>query len=170
MQVSALLKDKHPGCRDWVVDFAESGAILSAITLVSHPRLYHMGRSSLIHLGDMPEIKEIARHWSSVYSAVSIVSNRDTPLHRDTGTQPPWYDILATIGGDPDTTMDWPSLGIRGQYRSGTCVLFSGNCIPHMVRRSLQDRVVVAYYMKDNVLEEANVEGAPWMEQDMYSA
>jgi hypothetical protein len=60
-EVSALLKlsNTDPACRCWLADFAESVSLLSAITLVTHPQLYHMGREAILKLNMRPDISEV---------------------------------------------------------------------------------------------------------------
>lgn len=135
---------------------------------VAHPALYEAGRDLLIGLNSVPELHPAVENWTSVFGAISIISNRESPVHRDSGTNARWYDALTNIGGDIDTRMDWPSFGIQLQYRSGTTILFSGYAIPHGVAGSEKERVCFAHYMKDNVHERFGVEAPNWMKLDFY--
>jgi hypothetical protein len=164
-EVSQLLKKENPdgGCRQWLQEFGVSSAMLSAIARVAHPDLYWAGRNAFLALQEIEEINEVMTMWNSVFNGVSIIVDRESPLHRDVGTRAAWYDILATIGGDVDTSMRWPGLGISVSYRSGTVVLFSGFTIPHCVEMSEMDRVCFAYYMKESVHARTSVLSPSWM-------
>jgi len=168
--VSATLKANNPdqGCRSWAFDFVEAGALLSAIVRVAHPDLYDAGLIAFMEMHNIPEVAECLQCWSSIFSAISVIANRESPIHRDAGTRSEWYDFLVSIGGDPDTRMVWPSLGVQLAYTSGTGVLFSGYCIPHGVGKSKADRVCIAGYMKDNVHERFHVRAPGWMNIEMY--
>jgi hypothetical protein len=117
---------------------------------------------------ELADITEVLQWWSSIYSGVSIIANRETPVHRDVGTSPEAYDLLVTIGGDEETVLCLPSMGLVMEYRSGTTVLFSGYAVPHGVTPSVAERVCFAYYIKDNVHERFRVKGLDWMNQSMY--
>jgi len=169
VDVSASLKHSaHDGCRDWVLECGEANGLLSAITRVVHPELYEAGRQAYIAMQGHPGVRDSVRQWSSVYSAISAMANRMTPLHRDVGSLAEGYDLLVTIGGDVWTKMLWPSLGVELAYRTGTAVFFSGYSIPHEVPESHAERFCLAYYMKDDVHERFGVKGASWMEYGIY--
>jgi hypothetical protein len=172
VEVSATLKQRNTdkGCRAWLQEIREYGALVSGITLVAHPELYRAGLTTLSNTRDMPEISEVVKIWSSVYSAVSIVSNRECPLHRDTGTDAEWFDFLTTVGGDWNTEMSWPQLGINIAYTSGTSVLFSGYTLAHTVTTSEEERLCIAHYMKGNVFERFGVCGPSWMYSTVYKS
>lgn len=168
--MSANLKSgaKDVGCRNWINETVEYGALVSAVTRVAHPKLYEAGRDTLVAMQRHPDLVEVAREWSSVYNAVSVVSNRHCPIHRDVGTNAAWYDCLTTIGGDSDMEMHWPALGVSLAYRSGTSVLFSGYTIAHTVSKSESERVCFAHYMKDNVHETFGIADPGWMDLHTY--
>jgi hypothetical protein len=170
-EVSKSLKatNRDTSCQDWVDEFLEAGGLLSAISRVAHPSLYMTGRTAFSAMRELTEIGNCVKRWSSVFSAVNIIVNRETPLHRDTGTLPEWFDILATIGGDSDTIMELPSIGARIAYRSGTVALFSGATIAHSVPAARADRVCFTYYMKNKIHERFGVKAPGWMDASIYS-
>lgn len=118
---------------------------------------------------NLPEIAEILKIWNSVFSGISIIANRETPPHRDTGTLDRWFDILATIGGDYDTVLKLDSISVELAYRSGTVVLFSGATLVHSVAASKANRVCFAYFMKNRIHERFGVRAPNWMELSVYS-
>jgi len=157
-----------PGCLKWVQEVNVTGALLSAITRIAHPQQYEAGRQAFAAMQDLADVAEVLRWWSSIYSGISVIANRETPVHRDVGTSPEAYDLLATIGGDEETTLVLPSMGVFMEYRSGTAVLFSGYAVPHGVTPSVAERVCFAYYIKDNVHERFGVKGLDWMNRSLY--
>jgi hypothetical protein len=159
---------RDAGCRDWLHNFSVAGALLSAFCKVTHPELYRTSRLAFGAKRGDSIIEECLRSWSSVFSAVSVIVNQETPPHRDTGTLPDWYDILTTIGGDDVTLMDLPSLGIRLAYRSGTTTFFSSATIVHSVPAAKADRLCFAYYMKHKIHECFGVKAPSWMEQSVH--
>jgi hypothetical protein len=170
-EVSRTLKSKYhrPGSRHRVEENKETGVLLSAIARVAHPALYITGHSAFAAMQDLPEITKILPIWSSVFNGVSIICNRDTPPHRDTGTLDRWFDILATIGGDYNTVLKLNSIGLDLAYRSGTVVLFSGAALIHSVAASEANRVCFAYFMKNRIHEKFGIRAPNWMELSIYS-
>lgn len=168
--MSSLLKrnNTHGGCRLWLDQMRPYNFLINGILGVVHPHLYKAGMDVYREMQTLPEVAEASRHWGSVFTAIGIVSNRQSPLHRDTGTRAAWYDILTSVGGDAESVMEWPSLGLRLQYRSGTTVVFSGYTLTHSVPLSAEDRFCIAYYMKENVHARFGIEGAGWMKADHY--
>jgi hypothetical protein len=139
---------------------SETNCLVSAILKIIHPDLYIAGRECLLKLLEGPDcvedpdnVKEIALLWSSVFNAMSVISNRSSPPHRDPKTRSEWYDILLTVGPYSVAWLDLPATGLRLLYKSGTFVAFSGKFLRHGVEPVDGERVCVAYYMRDNVQE-----------------
>jgi hypothetical protein len=146
----------------------ETSALTSGITRIAHGGLYSAGVSAFLRMQNMEELEHAVRDWSSVFSVMSVIVDRGSPLHRDSGTVPSAYDLLVTIGGDEDIAMSWPGLGVKVSYSTGTAVLFSGYVLAHGVPASNSERLCFAYYMKDNVHERFSVKTPPWSELSHY--
>lgn len=168
MEVASSLKGTDPGCREWLHETHEYEALISGMLRVAHPKLFEAGRDVLLAMRSVPDLVPAVQNWTSVFGAISIVANRESPVHRDQGTNPRWFDALTSIGGDLETRLVLPGLGISLQYRSGTTVLFSGYTLAHRVSRSRAERVCFAHYMKDNVHERFGVEAPNWMNMSFY--
>src|SRR5258707_15106393 len=88
-----------PAALDWLDVISESNAILSTILAVIHPQLYDAGWQTAKCLRDTPkEDQDVLSQWVSVFSGVSIISNRSTPLQWDGSSLSNWYDILVMLG------------------------------------------------------------------------
>ncbi|KDQ53081.1 hypothetical protein JAAARDRAFT_137875 [Jaapia argillacea MUCL 33604] len=164
LHVSASLQagSRTPSLNAWLRDFYQSGALMSAILRVIHPKLYDAGRLALTRLMlEDEEVWDVLKVWPSVYSAMSIISNRLTPPHQDTQSQASWYDLLATVGPYPDAVMALPGLGLRLRYGAGMVVGFSGILLRHCVPANDSDRICYIYYMRDKVHEREDVEPLP---------
>jgi hypothetical protein len=105
----------------WLDAISETNAVFSAILAVIHPTLHKAGRQTIKHLGDTPEIQsqDVLSRWASVFSGVSVISNRYTLPHRDEGSRYHWYDILATVGSYRDCKLTLPGLDIDLEYGPG---------------------------------------------------
>lgn len=126
-----------------------SALIFSAALGIAHPEQYELTRKCLEHVALDPEFSELATRWAFAFHVVTIVANRSTITHRDirSGGRP-LLDILATFGGSENTVIEFPGLGLRLQYDSGTLVLFSGHVHPHGVSVSRDERVCLALYAR----------------------
>ncbi|KII95853.1 hypothetical protein PLICRDRAFT_170451 [Plicaturopsis crispa FD-325 SS-3] len=157
----------HP----WLSDMAESIALINAVMAIIHPDLYRAGRDTLIRMRDAPEAASLAAvldRWTAVFNAVSVISSRETPIHRDNFSRAEWYDLLATVGRYTSAIFEVPSLGLRFDYSSGTIVGISGRVLPHGVSRAIGERLCLAFYMRDNVHERMKVRAPQWMDYRFY--
>ena len=168
----ASVNFRSPAALEWLDAISESNAIFSAILAVIHPNLYEAGWKTTKHLRDTPEIgsPHVLSRWASVFSGVSVISNRITPPHRDLSSRHNWYDILATSGTYQDCHLELPGLGITLEYGPGTVVGLSGKALEHVVPSFVGDRVCYAYFMRDNVHEWARVAGSDWMYTKYYKS
>lgn len=137
---------------------------MSAVLSVTQPALYALNRECLLQLSERPELKDHLAVWGFVFNAVSVVSNRSSPTHRDQKSGHPEYsDILVSLGGDAKTVLDLVSLGIRCKYSSGSAAVFSGNVILHGVSDSVNDRVCIAGYTRPAVHCSVGLGAANWV-------
>jgi hypothetical protein len=166
--VSSALNDSNAeaGGRAWLDDAWESIALLSVTLSITHPELYQCGRETLRRLQTNADLFNVLSRWSSVFNGMSVISNRETPAHRDNNSRAEWYDILATIGPYKEAVLDLSNIGLRLQYNSGTLVHLGGRLLRHGVHRTEGDRVCLAFYMRDNVHERVGVRAASWMTVD----
>jgi hypothetical protein len=129
----------------------EMSALISAVLSVCHPQLYYAGLRCMEKLSEDEDFSAILSMWGSVFNGASVISNRETPFHRDGQTLPEWYDILCTLGGDSGTVLEFRDLGIRLWYHAGTIVAPCGNLIYHGVSSAEEEQVCVAFWMRSRI-------------------
>lgn len=117
---------------------------------------------------DHDNVTQALKFWTSPFSGISVISNRETPVHRDVNGRHPWYDILATFGQYSKGHLELPGLGYRLQYNPGTVVALAGKVVRHGVPRVQGNRVCMAYYMRNKVHEWLGVRSASWMNREIY--
>lgn len=123
--------------------------ILSATLAIAHPEQFQLSLRCLENLGNMAQFADLAEQWAFAFTAVSVVSNRWTPEHRDNGSGGYGIlDVLLSIGGCLRTVLELPGLGLRFIYDSGTVVLFSGHVHLHTVSPSERERMCIACYAR----------------------
>lgn len=139
--------------QEFVSGMQTTAIILSAALGIAHPEQYELTRESLRKVSCDVDFADLATQWAFVFNVITVVANRSTPVHRDISSGgPSLYDLLATFGGGPNTVIEFPGMGLRLQYDSGTLALFSGNVHPHGVSVSDEERVCLALYARKSVL------------------
>ncbi|KAI0308797.1 hypothetical protein OF83DRAFT_1089534, partial [Amylostereum chailletii] len=120
-----------PCCQKFIGTMSENGAIISAVLAIAHPDMFEAGQKVLLKLGECPGHEVLAAQFSFITPVISVITNRETPAHRDTQSSHfPWFDCLATFGGDADLTLGLPTFGVVFQYLSGSMALFCGAVYP----------------------------------------
>lgn len=135
-----------------------------------HPELYEAGLRTLKTLRERENETSVPSGWNSVFTAVQLIFNRITPMHTDTGTRPPWYDILVTVGPYQSATCTLSGTGVEIDYVPGTMLAICGRLIPHGVGEFQGERLCYAYFMKESVVRWAGVRAPHWMEHRWYQA
>lgn len=127
--------------------------LISAALGIAHPEQYELSRQCLQEVARNPEFVELSTQWSLAFNVVTIVANRETPIHRDiySGGQG-ILDGLLNLGGGRFTVIEFPGLGLRLQYASRALLLFSGNTHSHGVSVSEDERVCLAFYARKAML------------------
>lgn len=137
----------------------ESLSLMSAVLAVIHPRLAMQGLSILrgIQSGDIwnvatDSLGPVRRLWPSPFTAFSLISNRETELHRDAKGFTPYYDITTTLGHYCDGRFEVPGIGLRFKYNPGTIIGISGKALAHGVAEVEGTRYCLAQYFHRQVL------------------
>jgi len=167
---SASLKSHNPirEGRDWLVSIAESSVVLSSVVRVIHPELFDMGMECMQKMYCQEDLREVLCMWYSVFNGASIISNRETPVHRDHSTRFEWYDLLATVGPYERAYFSLPGVGLTFLYQSGTLLGFCGWLLWHGVSEANGERMCLAYYMRENVQRRLGTRFATWNRWDNY--
>ncbi|KAG2154497.1 uncharacterized protein EDB93DRAFT_1081414 [Suillus bovinus] len=111
-------------------------------------------------------MSEILQYWASVFNMLSIISNRQTPHHRDHLSIPECFNILTTVGNYSNAWMSMPSLQLEFGYDPGCMIGFSGRIVRHGVHEVEGDRVGWAWYTRDSVHIYAVVPSCGWARVD----
>ncbi len=132
---------------------SESTVLLSAILWLMHPKLYARSRTAMLNLQQYPAHDNAVAAWGSVFNALSIITNRMTPFHRDNQSRHSWFDLMLSIGDYPSAKLRLPGLDVSLEYKSGTLVGMSGRVLRHGVPQCEGERTCLVYYMRDKVQE-----------------
>src|SRR5258708_5037371 len=153
-----------PAALDWLDAISESNAILSAILAVIHPQLYDAGWQTTKCLRDTPKVdQDILSQWASIFSGISVISNRSTPLHQDRSSRSNWYNMLVTLGRYRKCNLKLPGLRVSLEYGPGMVLGISGSVLEHAAPSFKGDRVCYAYFMRDSVPGGVVIPASDWM-------
>jgi hypothetical protein len=153
-------------------DTAKGEEFLNIVLLPIHPTLHHVGSSILQILRNLEETKDIASLWTSVFTGIAVISNRETPIHLDFNGRPEWYDLLTVKGSHSprSTRFDVPEMGLTLAYGPGTVIAVSGQLFQHGVKFwGDGDRICYARFMREEVRKRFGVDPGKWMTQSYYA-
>ena len=145
---------------------------------VIHPEQHFYGRGTLLSCfnssfnptSDKECFKRLMKMWGTSFTGLSVISERETPYHRD-GQNANWmYDLLVNIGSipDPDIRAQLPNIGIRFRYDSGTVLAILGKAIRHGVSRTNIDRYCLAFFMREAVSNRLGVPHEVMMSEKVF--
>jgi hypothetical protein len=171
--VSEVLKRENPTCV-WLRKNRSAFALIGGIFSIIHPSLFDMGVRALRELESAPNLcenaerlREVLRFWHVPFSGISIISNRITPLHCDTGGRAEWTDLLLALGEYDNGRFSVPAFGYTFKYNPGTIVALSSKIFRHGATCE-GNRACIAFYMRDNVLNRLGLPTGTWLDQVDY--
>ncbi|KAI0336907.1 hypothetical protein BDW22DRAFT_1305625, partial [Trametopsis cervina] len=115
---------------------------------LSHPEQVRTCIRAHKALASEGEISDVYCDWPLPLNGLAIISNRQTPLHRDKKTAPTMFDFLATCGTYGDGVFTIADLDIRFRYAPGTMIALCGGALRHMAAVDDGERVVFAGFMR----------------------
>ncbi|KAG1723447.1 hypothetical protein EDB19DRAFT_2043791 [Suillus lakei] len=133
-------------------------AFIAVALRVMHPNLYWSSLATKLALGlwaadkKLDEIDDHLREWASVFTAVSIMSSRHSPLHCDPLSCAQWFDVMTSVGDYGAARMKMLNIGIEIVYDSGAMAVGSGRILRHGVDMD-GSRIAWVWYMRDDVHE-----------------
>lgn len=164
-----------PGMAQWLEEVGIAFALVAAVQSIVSSRSFNAGRAALEAYRSMG-VTDVLLAWCLPFTAVSVIANRESPLHRDTRAPIAAHDLLLSIGGmrswpcrlGPATKtngrMHLPGLGVVLDYVSGSMVSINGKLVRHSVSESRNERVCLAFYLRESVLRTLGVTLPPWWE------
>jgi len=84
-------------------------------------------------MGSDANLEDVVKLWYSIFNGAQVISNRETPVHRDNNSRSEWYDLLTTVGPYQEAILELPGVGLRFRYRSGTVIGLLRRVLSHGV-------------------------------------
>jgi hypothetical protein len=105
--------------------------------------------------------------WSSPFTTISLMSNRDAPPHRDVGATYTCMDLLVSVGNYTGGEFKVSGLGLTFWYRPGTVIGLLGRVVRHEAA-AVGGRLCFAQYLRETVLDTLLVPRPDWVKiQDL---
>ncbi|KIJ63885.1 hypothetical protein HYDPIDRAFT_91813 [Hydnomerulius pinastri MD-312] len=159
--------------QQWLCESETSFRLVDALLTIVHPELYRRSsavREQLLADEEIMDLHELIRAWPTLFTAISVVYNRETPFHRDSKLVPQWYDLFLSVGSYTDAVLELPTLGIHAHYMPGTAALFSGLLLRHGVSPVDQgDRIGYVFYMRPSMFHFASISLGKWVKYSSLS-
>ncbi|VDC00370.1 unnamed protein product [Peniophora sp. CBMAI 1063] len=149
------------GARRWLQDNVKLAALMSVSVAIVNPEQYALSRETLVRLARKEvALRPACRTWPFAFTSLAAVGNRTTIIHRDRKSgKNNLYDVMTTIGGDPNVKIRLKGLGFTGDYKSGSIAVLSCHTHLHSVSKSPSaERLAFAAYMKPSVLLEMGLD------------
>lgn len=140
----------------------ESLSLLGSALWLLHPRLARRWSEIMLAINRQTlgtdAVKKLhtsgtSRLWPSPFTAMSIIGNKSSSLHRDQKGVAPFFDLLTTIGNYTDGMIHTPALGLVFKYNPGTLMALCGKVLAHEVPRVNGERVCLVQYFHRRPLE-----------------
>lgn len=139
--------------------------LVNAVTSVINPELYSAGLHAIHSINSSPH----ATPWLSAWSGITLIVNRETPYHRDSGGSISMYDLLVSSGTHQSCYIEVEELGAEFLYLQGTMLALSGKVLMHRVMSwAGGERICAAHFMKDAVHHRLNQPRPSWPVLENY--
>jgi hypothetical protein len=154
----------------------QTAILLNAITALTHRSLYLAGHKAISRLKRAQFLKIKAethdhiKSWNSVYSGISVITNRITTRHRDDGGSSAWYDLLLSSGTHRKAFFRLDDIGAWLSYNPGTVVMVCGKVLSHSLPKwSGGERICLVHWMRSEVHHRLGVYSPEWSVQGCYT-
>jgi hypothetical protein len=158
----------------WLISMQQSSILLNAVIALTHRALYHAGHEAISTLKTSPKSPNIQTHdhaqsWKSVFSGISVITNRITVRHRDNGGLSPWYDLLFSSGTHQDAYLHLDDIHAKLSYLPGTAVLVCGKILSHSLPEwQGGERICIAHWMRHEIHHRLSVYCPEWCRFSSY--
>lgn len=150
-----------PVYAEWMTQQSDVQYLNSAMLYLVH-KMQYMGGATVVSTAKagegVKELKRFADLWASVFTGITIIANRVTPIHRDGKGHPSWFDLLLACGSDSQCFLEVPDLGARVRYHPGDACLICGRILSHAVTNwDGSGRIAYAHYNRPGVVSRFGV-------------
>lgn len=153
------------GVHSFITENHPLGLLVDAVTSVINPELYFSGLHAIQSLQNGCSTTP----WTSVWSGMALIVNRETPSHRDSGGSISMHDLLVSAGTHQVCYLEVAELGAEFLYLPATMLALSGKALSHRVKSwGGGERICLAHFMKDGVHNQLHQPRPAWPLLDDY--
>ncbi|KAI6094267.1 hypothetical protein EDD16DRAFT_1481135, partial [Pisolithus croceorrhizus] len=103
--------------------------------------------------------------WPSIYLAIDVIVNQETPPHLDQVSAPSLLDLVISLG-TCGACIHISEIGTIFDYKPGTMIYLAGKVLTHSVPKwGKGERIALAHYMKDAVHNRFGLPRPPFTQQ-----
>jgi len=169
IEVSAELRKPDSEAHQWLAAMQETSMLLGAVLSIINPGVYETGARFITKINQHPDLVAkrenlgaLLESWTSPYTSASLISNRESPLHRDRSGGYSTMDLLLSVGNYSEGRFHVPGLGYDFLYTSGTVIGIVGRVLMHGATSS-GERLCYAQWNKKNVLDSLHIPDPEWI-------
>ncbi len=163
-------------CRDWIRKSSEFEWMVNLLLMWFAPDMHEQAAKSTEaskHDQDdlQPPYLQNVKDWPSVFSALTVISNRKTESHLDKGSYDSAFDILLSGGDYSDCKFKVENTVIDAEflYDPGTLIAVLGRVLHHGVPDwAGDDRICYAHYVKDDIHLKHECRRSTWVEMASF--
>ena len=141
-------------------------ALISAALRLMHPGQFENAVKARIRTMNDSLIREklpARNNWPTVFTGISVMTNRTAPMHRDEKGENLGYDSLLNIGTAHDAELKLADLGAQLSYGPGALVALAGRILRHEVLKwGPGDRICYAHWTRRRVFDKFSLQGSEW--------
>lgn len=150
-----------PDVQAWLSGIGHVELILNATTSLVAPQQFRAGVEMVGLVRKSVGLKHNhlkTEIWPTVFTGLSVITNRTTPSHRDRLGRSLWYDLLFSCGTDKGCELVVKDLGMKVRYQPGDVCFISGTSLQHSVEGWTSGNwVAYAHYHRVHVSERLQV-------------
>jgi hypothetical protein len=161
-----------PDALQFLRDTQEVAALLGAILSLIHPALFAQGMELMKTLYKNPHdlrnpdlVLDTLAIWASPFTALSIISNRSTPMHRDTLGGMNCFDAVMSWGEYENGRFKIPAAGMTFRYDSGTTIYLDTRTFRHGASAVVGERFCFVLFFRPSMLRHGIEEGSEHVEE-----
>lgn len=149
-----------PANVSFLEDIQEYNAIMGGVLAIIHPALFETAMDSWKAIYADPSctskpelVADLLGTWSSPFTAVSLITNRETPLHKDRKGGRFYLDAVTTFGNYANGRFEIDGLGMRFRYNPGTAVFLNSHTFRHGASRVEGERYCLVSFFRPDVVQ-----------------
>jgi hypothetical protein len=112
---------------------------------------------------DILDLHEGLEHWHSVFTTITLITNRESPFHRDPKTNIHWYHLMLTVGNYNEVILELSAFSLPLLYNPGLICFISGKLVHYGVSLTQGRRICYVNYMRESMHNFYSLSPVTWV-------